>query len=47
MKERCGNCVWEDDGFCDIKLKDVEEDDSPCNSWEEKGNAAVYDRKQR
>ena len=35
MKE-CTDCKWEEDGFCDIRLKYVDEDTDICNSWEDK-----------
>ena len=33
----CGNCIWWEYGFCDIKLNYKREDDN-CDKWMDKKN---------
>ena len=38
MKQNCGTCRWEEDGFCDIRLKEVAADKEACENWKDVGN---------
>ena len=35
MEKQCGTCKWEDDGFCDVHLKEVVADDEACENWKD------------
>lgn len=36
MKDkRCGECIWNTDGLCDMKGLLVDDDDSACRRYEE------------
>ena len=44
MEQKCGNCYWEDDGRCDVRLhRKVDAKDEACNHWEKKDYGATID----
>lgn len=39
MKDKkCGECIWNTDGLCDMKGFLVDDDDSACRRYEEEAN---------
>ena len=49
MEQICGNCLWQDDGFCDLDLRDVDDDEPACRKWDRKDveNEALLDSHSR